>query len=238
MALRQDNKNNLFCYKHDYSRQHQMYKTIKKSFRKLSLENKKGIIGIKKILTDIKNDIDLYPDRGLIVIRSLGVWSLPPSFELLEYLKSYVSDMHITTIIDYGTGLGLWPSILHQYFNESKMNIEIIGYDKIPPLNNTDVYRHHGYYNIVTELNLKNFDNNTLLLLLWPPYMTNMAYDAITTFRGKYLLVNGCKTYTANDKFYMELDKWNLVCEFNPLSKMIDDIGSLQDTICIYKKIE
>ena len=114
-------------------------------------------------------------------------------------------------ILEVGAGFGLWAFLLN-----SKYNMNIIASDN------------HESHLSKEEVTLRKFmpieqiDNITaikeykpqVLILIWPPYHNDMAYDSLITFKGDVLVYIGEKPngVTANEKFFNELgENWNRI---------------------------
>src|SRR5689334_17028390 len=197
-------------YGKEYDTQSQLYEIVENELLKyLGLCSSKVKDPQKKLsnlLSKFKMCLTMFPDRSTVIFRTLGIWGLPPDEPFLEYIKNFINETKIDTIIDYGAGIGLWSKILSDYLS----NVKIIAYDIKQPLENNDVSKQRGFYNIETTINLSLY-TNSLLILIWPPYNTRMAAIAIKNFVGNYVIHYGDKSCTGNGSFYNILElEWTL----------------------------
>jgi hypothetical protein len=228
-------------YKKDYTRQLNIYEIIKctlntlleESYNDLTNDHKKKKEITINFIGEIKKYVDAYPDRCKMLLRELGIWGLPPSEKVLSYIEKIVTENKIKTIIDYGCGIGLWSLIISNYIDK----INIIAYDIVHPLNNKNVNNQYAYYEITTNHIDLTQQNDTLLMLIWPPYNSKMAHSALKKYSGNYLLFYGDKEYTGDTNFFELLNKsWTIINTYEPLSILEDELGSLTDKIYFYKK--
>jgi hypothetical protein len=202
--------------------------------------NKKRLV---RLLTKLKMFINMYPDRCIIVFRTLGIWGLPPDETFLVFIKKFIEEIKIDTVIDYGAGTGLWSRILSDCLDSKDVNI--IAYDIFEPLKNINISKQRGFYPVVTKIELPIY-TNSILMLIWPPYETRMASRAITTFTGNYVIYYGDfmgnplyegKYYTGDKIFHNILETgWELIKAFDPIGKLIDENGEFNDKIYLYKR--
>src|SRR5579872_5087716 len=69
--------------------------------------NDNNVTKLIQLLTAV---VKKYPDHSTKILRDHGIWSLPPSLEVTNYLTT----LNLSTIIDFGAGNGLWSSIIHK----------------------------------------------------------------------------------------------------------------------------
>ena len=119
-------------------------------------------------------------------------------------------------IVEIGAGTGYWAWMLKQ------TGVDVVCYDKHPPsrrkLNN---WGHHiKTWHPVRKGNHKavRLHPDRTLLLCWPPYDSDMAFNCLINYTGNKLIFigegdGGC---TANDKFFERLNhEWNFENEYN-----------------------
>ena len=238
---------NLTFYKRELDIQTQVYKSIESElskYRKCNVEFKSRI---NKLLKRLKLFITMYPDRSVIIFRSLGLWGLPPDILCLEYIKNLIETHKIDTVIDYGAGVALWAKMVENYVNSdvlySDKGIGVIAYDIREPMNNNEINKQKGFFRITTSIDLCEY-TNSLLMLIWPPKESRMAQVALENFCGLFVVYYGDllkslndEYYTANEAFHVLLKReWDLINSFNPLGKLIDENGEFKDKIYIYKR--
>mgnify|MGYP006279308015 CR=1 FL=1 len=116
--------------------------------------------------------------------------------------------------MEIGAGSGLWSRLL------SNAGINIIATDLIQDnrSNYGNNYRWKGQFFDVQDKeaieSIKEFGGSSnVLMMVWPPYQSNMASNALRSFSGnKIVFVGECEGgCTANDEFFEELNAhWNL----------------------------
>lgn len=119
-------------------------------------------------------------------------------------------------IVEIGAGTGYWAWMLKQ------AGVDVVAYDKHPPsrrkLNN---WGHHvKTYHPIRKGNHKAalIHSDRTLMLCWPPYDNDMAFNCLINYSGNKLIFigendGGC---TANEKFFDLLRQyWNLVNEYD-----------------------
>lgn len=243
----------IFGYDLEYVKQKDLYLDIKSTLNKYLIatnnksdDSKSDLVSVS-FVNKFGKLLSPCPDKALGIVRELGIWGLPPGEKLLSYMAKYVDENKINTIVDYGAGLGLWASVLHQYFNvDSKVNptLNVIAYDLCDSLDNVQVKKNYSYYQIMTSDDIDiskvfaDTNNNIMLLLIWPSHNSRMAELALENFKGNHLLFYGHEDYCANPEFFKILaEKWKVVKVFNPLMKLVDENGKFNDSIAIYKKL-
>lgn len=194
---------------------------------------KESVLTLNKSLTSLIKD---NPDRSVAILREFGIWALPPSEKVLQYMRRLVSDNKITTIIDYGTGVALWPSVINRYLRGNKEPMNIIAYDINDPLENKWTKKNNGFYPVVTQFSLKNVTGNQLLIMTWPTE-TEMAYNALTAFTGTFVILSGDVDCCGDKEFKDELSsQWRLDMKFKPIGNLVDSFGKISDVTYVYRR--
>ena len=233
---------NITFYKRELDVQTQVYKSIESELSKYRKCTTDFNSRINKLLKRLKLFITMYPDRSVIIFRSLGLWGLPPDILCLDYIKSLIETNKIDTVIDYGAGTALWAKMVQNYVNSD--TLQVIAYDIREPMNNNEINKQKGFFRITTLIDLSEH-MNSLLMLVWPPKESRMAEVALENFKGSHVLYYGDllkslddEYYTANEAFHKLLKKeWDLIKSFNPLGQLMDENGEFKDKIYIYKRI-
>jgi hypothetical protein len=183
----------LLFYKKDYNLQGNLYDDIQNKLNNYILKSLKYVNdpikkqkNIRKLLLNLEFAVRVYPERSTMILKMLGMWSLPPPEIFLIYIAKLIFDNDINTIIDYGAGVGLWSRVIYDY-----TNINVIAYDLNIPTNNINTNKQRGYHNITTEINLSEYNNSILMLIC--PYEINIM-DVVEKFMGKYIIYCGEST--------------------------------------------
>lgn len=128
-----------------------------------------------------------------------------PDADILEEIKIFSEGK----VVEIGAGTGYWARMLHD------VGVDIIA---------SDIYRdRNDYYFPISKVNKETVAKmgHRTLMLCWPPYDSNMAFDFLSFYSGDRLVYIGesCGGCTANDKFFDELQlKWKLVNEVDVYS--------------------
>lgn len=128
-----------------------------------------------------------------------------PSDKIAQAIK----DICKSDVIEIGAGLGYWAKYLEQ-FDINVLAFDPKGSDRAGYFNNDQEFHP------VIEGGIEQVPDNSdrALLLCWPPYKDPVAYEALSIYKGDYLIYigeseGGC---TADDMFFELLDKeWELV---------------------------
>jgi hypothetical protein len=160
-------------------------------------------------------------DLKTIIARNKFVeiysWTIP-SKEIVQNLAKFIGD---DIALEIGAGTGLWAHLLQHE------RVNIIPTDFIPSKNSfTNIAKIDA---ILAVNKFVNFAN--VLILIWPPLQSSMAYDALRLFKGKKVIYIGEGFYgcTADNNFHYLLDKeWTIVKKLhNPTWPEINDFVSL-----------
>lgn len=124
-------------------------------------------------------------------------WAVPNQ-EALECIAEF------GPILEVGAGTGYWAHMLE------KLDVDVVAVDRHPPHpSSQNAFGHVTRFTQVRRGNSRSplkYPGRTLMLC-WPPYRRNLAYDALTYYSGEYLIFigeqNGC---TGNWRFFEELD--------------------------------
>ncbi len=176
-------------------------------------------------LADIKeSSANTFMYRSMISdeIARLLTWAIPTD-ELIQHLSSTTSK-----IIEVGAGTGYWAKLLND------AGVDVIAYDLNPAFPGSlenDEFPYIKLFYEVLEADAKVAGKypDRSLLLVWPPYKTSMAFDALIAYGdagGQDLIyvgeMNGC---TADSQFFDLLDeKWVMTERFDiPQKDMVKD---------------
>lgn len=117
----------------------------------------------------------------------------------------------LSPLVELGAGTGYWSMLVKQ------AGAQILAYDKAPgvehPHNSYKFSRSYTAVILGNEDILEKLDPSTNLLLCWPNYNTDFAYNSLRKFRGsKFVYIGedrgGC---TGNKKFFDLLDRsWSI----------------------------
>lgn len=131
-------------------------------------------------------------------------WAIPTE-EALECITEF------GPILEVGAGNGYWAYLLQN------MGVDVVAVDRHPPRpESKNVYGHNTRYTHVRKGNSRaplKYPGRTLMLC-WPPYATPLAYDALRSYSGEYLIYIGEGTGGCNgdDRFFNALhDDWKHV---------------------------
>jgi len=142
---------------------------------------------------------DSYDDflRREKYVKGYG-WAVPDR-KSIEKIKQFVGN---DQVLEIGSGLGTWAKLLQDegiYVTPTDISVEN---------SHTEVYEENHINSINT------FNNHTVLMMVWPPYDSPMATEALKAFKGNKLIYvgeghGGC---TGNDCFFDILyDNWELI---------------------------
>ena len=180
---------------------------------------------IDKLFDAIRKDTECYIgkdcDLETLMARDKFIgkysWAIP-SKEIIQKLAAFIED---DIALEIGAGKALWSHLLQ----EAEANI-------IPTdicLSNktfTDIAKYNAISAVDTFANFAN-----TLILIWPPYGSSMAYDALNQFKGKKVIYIGEGFFgcTADDNFHHLLNKeWAMIERLhNPTWPGINDFVSL-----------
>jgi hypothetical protein len=161
------------------------------------------------------DEFDLEEHKIRMEFVDKASWAIPDP-EAIEKIGDFIWDK---IALEVGAGNGLWAALLKQYFKEKGYGGTIIATDNFS-------LKKEFYYGYTEVKNFKAVDavnehpEATVLILIWPPYNTPMAFDALTRFKGDYVVYigegeGGC---TGDDNFHQcLLDEWNELDESNEL---------------------
>ena len=131
-------------------------------------------------------------------------WAIPNQ-EALECIAEF------GPILEVGAGNGYWAYLLRN------MGVDVVAVDRHPPHpQSKNSYGHKTRYTYVRRGSSRaplKYPERTLMLC-WPPYDTSLAYDALRSYSGEYLIYIGEGTGGCNgdSRFWNELyDNWKHV---------------------------
>jgi hypothetical protein len=181
------------------------------SFKKLS-RRKKGVNEIDATMIRLKARHDMCRKYSFAI----------PTKEAIQEISKF------SPIVEIGAGSGYWASLLQ------KSGAEVLACDKYPKKNKYKFTEKYTKVKHASEKILGEIDPSYNLLLCWPNYDNDFAYNALKTFKGENLIYigepeGGC---TGNDKFHNELKKsWKLLKTLD-----IPQWDGIHDLIMIYNK--
>lgn len=126
-------------------------------------------------------------------------WAIPTEDAALT-IRRYADQ-----VVDFGAGNGYWGWILEQ------VGCDVVCIDNFQDVRPTKFYHDvvEGSYELLPQY------RDRALLLVWPPYATPMAYNAVLAWRGDTLIYVGEPAparSTADPMFFRELlTDWKLV---------------------------
>lgn len=155
-------------------------------------------------------------------------WAIPNPASL-DFIAEHTKD---TGIIEIGAGNGYWASLLTQLGV-----LPYTAFDMAPPhrIHNDWMMVGQKYYDVRiggTE-EVVNYPERTLMLC-WPPHNTDMAYDALTAYKGNRFVYigegeGGC---TGTTEFFELLGReWNMVAA-HPIAQW----DAIHDLIEVYER--
>jgi hypothetical protein len=181
------------------------------NFKKLC-KKKKGLGEVEATMIRLKARHDMCRKYSFAI----------PTQEAIQEISKF------SPIVEIGAGSGYWANLLQ------KAGTEVLAYDKYPKDNK---YKFTEKYTNVEKANeniLNDIDPSYNLLLCWPNYDSDFAYNALKAFKGKNLIYigepeGGC---TGNEKFHNELsNNWKLIKTLD-----IPQWDGIHDLIIIYTK--
>lgn len=151
-------------------------------------------------------------------------WAVP-SEEVINEIKHFVGQLKV---LEVGAGLGLWCYLL-----------KLKGCDIIATDNFSSHFKNYDHKfcdieNLDAVSALKKYSDKDVLMLVWPPYLDSMAYDALKLFKGNKLVYVGEPEgdACATDDFFELLNKeWKLVKEIK-----IPRWFGMHDLLFLYEK--
>ena len=198
--------------------------------------------------------INSYTSRH--IFTSNMSWSIPNN-DTIELLCDFIEKGNVISI---GSGLGLWEKLIELKSKIKNYNINIITTDDLSwyPDKKLIIYKNiHNFklclkaesdkkntnikklWKMPINLNhqdaIKKYGHYDTLLLSWPPYDDNMAYETIKLFKGYKIIyigepIGGC---CGNDEFFDILEKeWMLIKEIK-----IPQWEGIHDSIFVYERI-
>ncbi len=134
-----------------------------------------------------------------------------PSVKTYEMIYNYMRDNDLTTILSIGSGSGFFELHLQDYLNLKNLPCDIIASDIV--LSET---QYMPIEQIDAESATEKYKNIDILLIPFPEYNKDWAYNALKKFKGDSVIYigegrGGC---TADDQFHEYLDK-----EFEEISR-------------------
>jgi hypothetical protein len=182
-----------------------------KNFKELT-KKKKGVKEIDAIMLRFQTRHDMCRKYSFAI----------PTKEAIKEISRF------SPIVEIGAGSGYWASLLKE------TGATVLAYDKYPEDNKYKFTRKYTKVEKSDEEILKELDSSYSLLLCWPNYNNNFAYNALKAFKGKNLIYigepeGGC---TGNEKFHNELsNNWKLIKTLD-----IPQWDGIHDLIMIYNR--
>ena len=182
----------------------------------------------KRIFQEMK--INCYDREDFLQTYSWAVPNKDAIFKLVDFAKG-------KTILEIGSGLGLWAALLRFY------GVDIIATDKHMPQMNPYFYEKKKLYLPYTDIIYMDVCDaidtykTDILFLCWPPFDEDIAEYAISNFKGQYVIYIGESRgrSTANDNFFDILEReWEYI-KLEPYI-YIKSLPFVYDSIQIYKR--
>ena len=132
-----------------------------------------------------------------------------PDSNIINEICKFISENSCNNVLEIGAGLGLWAALLRE------KGINIFATDNFTSHNTSqrnafiDIETRNG----INALKRYHYRNYQLLMIIWPNYEDDMAYNALNNFKGNYFiyigeLKNGC---CATDDFFDLMDSdWTI----------------------------
>jgi hypothetical protein len=139
----------------------------------------------------MENDFSHYDRDRLVAKYGFAI----PDETAIDVLSKY------SPIVEMGCGIAYWAHLL-QEAGCTVMPFDICWSDNIWGFEQTWTTVYTGTPDI-----LDKFSKNTTLLLSWPPYWNEMAYESLKNFKGDYVVYIGESKHgcTATNKFFNTL---------------------------------
>lgn len=187
--------------------------------------------------------IDLPQENGKRITRNdmcrKYAWSIPDPVSL-----AFVAEWLLPKALEIGAGTGYWASLLAQ------MGVDMLCYDIDPPQHCGQNWYHSPrneegtkllgitrevFFNVHAGNHLMAAEHpDRTLFLCWPPYDSDMAYQALLAYQGKRLVYigegdGGC---TADEQFFKLLaEQWHMVSCHMPVQW-----SGIHDEIEVYER--
>ena len=147
------------------------------------LTNKKNIVNIYKILDDA---IDYYEKKIISkeqrnrFLNNIS-WSIPSETNISDIVR-FINDKNCPYILEIGSGLGLWASILKNTTDITVHATDDFSWykDKSTDKFYTDEIENINYKDAIKKYN----DENSCLFLCWPPPKNDLAKYCLENFKG------------------------------------------------------
>jgi len=153
-----------------------------------------------EILLDIVDYYEtLYDKKETTKILNKISWSIPREQNINDIIK-FIQSMKCSYILEIGSGLGLWASIL-----KNTTDIKVNATDDFSWYKDKEKMFCTEIENInYTDAIYKYNDENSCLFLCWPPPDNDLAAYCLKNFKGKYLIYIGQPRngQTANSAFF------------------------------------
>lgn len=183
------------------------YSTQLKEFLLNKTDHNEDIYEILDNLSDYYNKYIFTRDEIQFFFHTIS-WSIPTSQNINDIIK-FIRSNECSYILEIGSGLGLWASILR------KNDIIVHATDDLSYYKDEEMF-----YTEIENINYKDAlkkykDENACLFLCWPP-KDDLAKYCLQHFNGKYLIYIGQGKGGKNGNlefFKMLADRVNSCCE-------------------------
>jgi hypothetical protein len=132
-------------------------------------------------------------------------WAIPDE-EAIELIARFIGRY---TAVEVGAGNGLWAALVKHRLEKIGSGGTIIATDDFSWPNEYNGYIQVEKLKAVDAIN--EYSDASVLILIWPPYGKSMAFDALSEFKGDYVVYigegqDGC---TGDDYFHQCIsDEW------------------------------
>lgn len=148
-------------------------------------------------------------------------WSIP-SKQSVEIIAKFIRG---EKILEVGAGSGMWAKLL------SLEDIDIVATDDYTW---DSKFRYYDVEKMSYVESIEKYRDREVLMLSWPNYQSEMAFESLKLFQGKYFIYIGEKRNLScgTPKFFDELDSnWNQLFKIR-----IPRWTFIMDRIVIYRK--
>jgi hypothetical protein len=155
-------------------------------------------------------------DRRKSFVASYA-WAIP-SPAAVECIANAVGPRRLLEVC---AGSGLWASLL------AAQGVKVVATDLGQP-----AVLHYEVERLDAETAVKQHRECAALMLIWPPFKNDCAYQAVRAFEGDLLVFVGDERFTANDRFFARLARdWLQVDQLN-----LESWPGTRDAVHVYKR--
>ena len=179
---------------------------LEQSIRKTLAENLNNNEKLKEIFQQLndyfeeikKNESFFFEGLSRRHFTALISWSIPDE-NALKAIKEFVGN---NKVLEVGAGFGFWSKLLQL------CDCDIIPTDNFSSYGTSSEKSFTGVEKLESLDAIKFYQNSNVLIMIWPPYNTSMAYNALTNFKGnKLVFIGEDRGCNADDDFFEELEQ-------------------------------